>query len=800
MSELLIFFSFFLLLVVLYNVRQTKSQVGELEHEIRNELRSLRRELSPQTKPESKVDPPVSEIPEATPPKQIELPESPAPPPLPVDVTSTPVPVAQEKEPVIAATPREPSKFESAAKEGLRKIWSWIVVGEEHRDKGVTMEFAIATTWGIRIGILFVVIGTGFILQRSIENGLIGPKGKVSLCILAATGLIIWGLRMFDGKYKALGQGFCGAGFATLYLSFYTAFHENVLNMGLSFALMALVTLAAGFLAIKLNSQLIAILGLLGGYGTPLMIASGSENLVGLFTYILLLGVGVLYISWKKEWRLLHYLSFAATFFLFFGASKSYFETEKFWLFMPFLVGIFILFSTITFIFHLVNRKKSTLLELLFLFLNAGMFFGFSVYFVKETYSQETLSWVTLSLAAFYVGHVYYFLKRNIQDKGLLLAFIGMAAFFVAITLPLILSEGWITVSWAIQGFVMLWIASRMRSEFLRQLTYLLYWIVLFRFLFFDLGSEFGSYAQPESVGVYLKELIKRLCVFGLPVASFFAAGKLFGTSSNSSLVVDDANDVQPWIGSSRAAKAFFWLMVAMTFLYLNFEVVRSFRYLFRPFQAPAMTILWAGLCLAFLLGRLRGAGKAITVFLWIFVAATIIKVFFVDAWGWRPSNSGAFRQVDFFHGFGMRLIDYGVLIGVLFFGWNMIGKTSPHRTTGKVFGYLGLGLLFIYSSQEVWTFLYHYLHGFRMGGISIYWAMFAVAMIFAGILKGISALRGIALLLLIGVVLKVFFIDLSELDQFYRIIAFLGLGVLVLGCSFVYLKYRSSFETETKD
>jgi uncharacterized membrane protein len=45
-------------------------------------------------------------------------------------------------------------------------------------------------------------------------------------------------------------------------------------------------------------------------------------------------------------------------------------------------------------------------------------------------------------------------------------------------------------------------------------------------------------------------------------------------------------------------------------------------------------------------------------------------------------------------------------------------------------------------------------------------------------------------------VVWKVFFLDLSQLDQIYRIVAFLLLGILVLAGSFVYLKYRDSFAT----
>lgn len=808
MSDLFILLTFTLLLFVLSAIRKTKKQLDSFEQDVRNQFRFMRGRFAHSESPEETKDEPEKEIPEPLPDPPIEEKAEPksqvTPPPLPAGVAAKVSLGAESVETPtkapIPATPHEPSKFESAGKDILRKIWNWIVVGDEHRDEGVTMEFAVVTTWGIRLGVLVIVVGIGFFLQAAIAKGIIGPVGKIALCIVMGAGLIMWGLRMFRGKYKALGQGFCGAGFATLYFSFYTAFHDGLLGVIPSFAMMALVTLAAGFLAIRFNAQLIAILGLICGYGTPLMIRGDSTDLIGLFSYMLLLGAGVFYISWKKEWRLLHYLSFAATFILFLDSSAEHFSDEKFPIYMSFLVAFFVLFSTITFIFHLVNRKKSTILELLFLFLNAGMFFGFSTYFVNETYSRQILAGVTLTMAFFYIGHVWFFLKRNIQDKGLLLAFIGLAAFFVAITLPLALSKGWITVSWAIQGFIMLWIASRMKSEFLRQLAYLLYVIVFVRFLFFDFNTEFGRHIDPQSMGDYFKELLERICVFGLPIVSFFAAGKMFERSTSGNLAVTDSNDVEPWIVSSWAAKAFYWLMIAMGFIYLNAEFRQSANYMFEPIGVPAISILWAGLCLLLLLGRLRGGGNVVLTFLWIFVGATIIKVFLFDAWEWKYSMFAAFSKQPFHSGFGMRLIDHGALLGVLFLGWHLCRKPGGHSKMRKTFGYLGLALLFLYSSLEVWTFLSHYLREFQMGGISIFWALFAIGLLIAGILKNLPVLRGVALALLADVVLKIFFVDLAGLNQLYRVIAFMTLGVLILISPFAYMKYRSSFETETKE
>jgi uncharacterized membrane protein len=180
------------------------------------------------------------------------------------------------------------------------------------------------------IGGFVLFLGIVFLVKYSFENNLITPAMRVVIGMVVGLALVVTGWLTATRRYRVSGQSLCATGVLVLYGNIFAAHvFYHLIELIPAFASMAIVTGAAFFLAVRMNAQVVVVLGLLGGFLTPVLLSTGVDNPTALFGYIAVLNVGIAAVALRKRWDYLILLAAAGTVLIEFGWAFKFFETQK---------------------------------------------------------------------------------------------------------------------------------------------------------------------------------------------------------------------------------------------------------------------------------------------------------------------------------------------------------------------------------------------------------------------------------------------------------------------------------------
>jgi uncharacterized membrane protein len=589
-------------------------------------------------------------------------------------------------------------------------------------------------------------------------------------------------------------KGVTALGFAILYAAVFSSYrYYKLIEVTPAFILAILITAAAMLCAVGLNEPLIAFLSLLGGFLTPVIVSSGVNRPMALFSYALMLGVGAMLCAYYRKWRAVNLLALAGTFALYTGWFEKFYRPEmvkgaegvikQIPKQMPIALGwlgaFFGVYLVLPMLYELVKKVKAHKEDVLLVLANAAVVFYYLWTILFKGYREE-LAFCALGLCAVHLVMTAVVVRRCKEDLNLRFALLAIGLFFLTIAVPLYLTNMYaIAMAWAAEGAILMVIGLRYRS----------------------LGTQIGGVvALLLSFGQLLEHLPMHTGAFDVVLNPAFGtwcfvAGALFvcylAYRMNSTL----AEDSRRLIAGILYGATLLLLMAAVTMewkTHCDHNLVASPDYYF---QKGMVTIFTVFLLLSVLrpICPPRMVCKILAVIL-AGVGSVFTMVVFRKFY---ESSFTIFANVEF----GRVLI----FVAALFVAGLLLSRRRREGEYGRkfatAFALAGIFVLWVLLTEEIylyyrfaekvanWKFLSHMY-------ISIMWAVYGAVLMTVGFWRRSRMLRYIALGLFALLLVKVIW-DMKTVKRVYLIAAFLATGVTLVGVSYLYkfLKKKGFFD-----
>lgn len=316
-----------------------------------------------------------------------------------------------------------------------------------------------------KLGIVLLFLGLSFLLRYTVEHSLFPLELRLAATALFAMVLLAvgWRLRHRQRIYALILQG--GAT-GVLYLTVFGAFRLwQMLPMTLAFALLVVICAASVGLAVLQRALSLAMLASLGGYLAPLLLSTGGGSFVALFSFYLLLSIGILAISIWQHWRELNLLGLLFTFGVGGWWGLSDYQPEDYVICQLFLIANTLIFGVFSVALSLrAQEKGKQIIDGVLLF--APPLVGFGMQYGMTSHWTYGPALGALGYGAFYLSLAFFALRRYPSvGRPLVMAALAIGGGFATLAIPLALSARWTAMAWALEGLGILWLGIQQQQR-----------------------------------------------------------------------------------------------------------------------------------------------------------------------------------------------------------------------------------------------------------------------------------------------------------------------------------------------
>ncbi len=707
-------------------------------------------------------------------------------------IPANPVPVS-EPEPMIRITAPDPILVSSSVSKPPSQP-----VGKD------SLESFIGGNLINKIGILVLVIGVGIFVKYAIDNNLLGPVGRIICGYLAGLGLVGLAYRL-KTNYLAYSAVLLSGGVATLYFTTYFAYDfYHLLPHLFAFALMVGVTGFTIYAAAAYNQQVIGVIGLVGAYAVPMLLSQHTGKVEVLFTYIAIINIGIAILAYQKKWLWMNVTAFVVTWLIFivwFAWSGQ--EEHRLRMTLGF-GGIFFLIFYAVFVFYHRPSDSSTTTHSTFITLNTFIFFWIGLVVIEDRgHPQNIATLFTLALAAVHGGVAGLLFQRKFPVSVLYLT-IGLALLFLTIAIGIYFDGSMLTLVWALEGIMLCVLGYRLRSEFYVYAAGL----VLMGGCISLVTSWEHAYRIPNLKGTTQVFLLNRYFLSGLVVIASLVSYAWLTERNTETPVAKGWRDISV-TGVILLAIFLFYGSVALEITYLfNRKVATVSESLSFDSRIPVwehQKYIWLFVFFASYVGVLVWFSRWYTQqIVWKTVAVVAGFVAVVYWFLVQQTDVEELRNLFLQHrasgtAMMLRYVVYAAVAGCLIGVYRLVTQVFERQSVMYtllwiVIHFFAIAVLsfelrngVMFSSSNPWQ------AGMLItkAGFSVLWGIYALGLVSTGIRLKTRLFRVLGIILLGLTLAKLFMRDLSYSSQLSKIIAFIGLGILLLVISFLYQRFK---------